>query len=161
LSSSVPYRTRPGRATAGSEITSVPATIVGEMAELEGNGIGPNGTWNLFANDDQVLGQSDILRGWCVRITTEAPPAPPTTHFCNPAPIVQPQPFTFASGASVPYPSPIAVSGLTGPVTDVNVSLLGVTTRGEAWPEDMDILAAAHRQVRLPGQVGLSPQPPA
>ncbi|MCA1684065.1 MAG: hypothetical protein LC708_02920, partial [Actinobacteria bacterium] len=83
-------------------------------------------------------------------VPTTLPPTPSTTvpsvdltQFCNPAPIQQPNPFSFVSGAATPYPSPIVVTGLTGTVTDVEVSLLGFTTRGEPWPEDNDIMAAA------------------
>ncbi len=83
-------------------------------------------------------------------VPTTLPPTPSTTvpsanlaQFCNPAPIQQPNPFSFVSGAATPYPSPIVVTGLTGTVTDVEVTLVGFTTRGEPWPEDNDILVAA------------------
>ena len=45
-------------------------------------------------------------------------------EFCNTAPINGTSTF----GPLGVYPSPIVVSGLTGTVTDVNVSLLGLTT---------------------------------
>ncbi|MBN2578729.1 MAG: tandem-95 repeat protein [Pirellulales bacterium] len=40
-------------------------------------------------------------------------------------------------GAANPYPSNIVVSGMTGVVTDVNVSLYGVS---HTWPDDIDIM---------------------
>ncbi len=52
--------------------------------------------------------------------------------FANPASISIPD-----SGASNPYPSSINVSGLSGKIGDVNVSLLGVT---HTFPDDIDVL---------------------
>lgn len=40
-------------------------------------------------------------------------------------------------GAATPYPSPIPVSGLSGTVTDVNVTISGLT---HEFPDDVDIL---------------------
>ena len=47
------------------------------MSSLDG--INPNGTWSLFANDDQVLGSSIIMGGWCLNITTTTFTGPTTT----------------------------------------------------------------------------------
>ncbi len=67
-------------------------------------------------------------------------------EFCNTAPIVGDNGVP-APRPSNPYPSTITVSGLTGTITDVNVRLLGVTTRpdggGLHWAEDLDVLLAA------------------
>ena len=66
-------------------------------------------------------------------------------EFCNTAPIET----QFGAGPAVPYPSPITVSGLTGTVTDVNVRLLGITTRGDNnnppqhWVEDVDVMLSS------------------
>jgi hypothetical protein len=65
-------------------------------------------------------------------------------QFCNTTPILG-----AFEGPANPYPSSITVSGLTGTVTDVNVTLLDVTTTGdnnnppEHWVEDADILVSA------------------
>ena len=42
-----------------------------------------------------------------------------------------------APGKATPYPSAIAVSGLTGTITDVNVTLTGLS---HTFPEDVDVL---------------------
>ena len=66
-------------------------------------------------------------------------------EFCNTTPIVG----TGGIGPAAPYPSPITVSGLTGTVTDVNVRLLDVRTRGDNnsppqhWVEDADVMVSA------------------
>lgn len=55
--------------------------------------------------------------------------------FSNTAPIaVGP-----AAGPATPYPSPITVSGLTGTISDVNVTLLDLT---HTFPDDVDVLLA-------------------
>ncbi|HUR78990.1 MAG TPA: calcium-binding protein [Acidimicrobiales bacterium] len=66
-------------------------------------------------------------------------------QFCNTTPIFG----TAGTGPSSPYPSTINVSGLVGTITDVNVTLRGVTTNGdnnapaEHWVEDVDAMVAA------------------
>ena len=42
-----------------------------------------------------------------------------------------------SSGSAAPYPSPIAVSGLTGTISDVNVDLRGLS---HPWPDDVAVL---------------------
>jgi hypothetical protein len=72
-------------------------------------------------------------------------------EFCNTTPILgvigsasPPPPFP-----SSPYPSPIMVSNLNGPISDVNFTLRQYTTRPdetpgqEHFPEDLDILLVA------------------
>ncbi len=58
------------------------------------------------------------------------------TFFSNPTPIKIPS-GSEDFGAAAPYPSGIAVSGLVGPITDVDVTLHRV---GHTWPDDMDIV---------------------
>lgn len=66
--------------------------------------------------------------------------------FSNPAKITIPEPgFVPPPWPGAPYPSVIAVSGLTGTVSDVNVILPKLDCArdprsGEAWPEDFDLL---------------------
>ena len=62
------------------------------------------------------------------------------TFFSNPTPIKVPN--TPSSGPAGPFPSEIAVSGLVGPITDVDVTLQGV---GHTWPDDMDVLLVSPR----------------
>ncbi|HEX2193080.1 MAG TPA: hypothetical protein VHH09_07775, partial [Acidimicrobiales bacterium] len=69
-------------------------------------------------------------------------------QFCNTTPVVgQNGPVEEIPFRSNPYPSPITVSGLTGTVTYVNVTLLGVTTRPQPdathWPSDLDVMVSA------------------
>jgi len=65
-------------------------------------------------------------------------------QFCTTTPILG----TTGSGPASLYPSTITVSGLTGTVTDVNVTLLDVTTTGDNnspgqhWVEDADIMVS-------------------
>jgi subtilisin-like proprotein convertase family protein len=54
------------------------------------------------------------------------------TTFSNTGPIAIP-----SSGSASPYPSTISVAGLSGIVTDVNVTLKGFT---HTWPSDVDVL---------------------
>jgi hypothetical protein len=65
-------------------------------------------------------------------VTTSASAA---TSFTNPTPIKIPASRDF--GAAAPYPSEISASGLTGPITNVTVTLHRV---GHTVPDDMDIL---------------------
>jgi len=40
------------------------------------NGLGPNGTWNLFIRDDETNDIGQILSGWRVNLTTQVVPVP-------------------------------------------------------------------------------------
>lgn len=66
-------------------------------------------------------------------------------QFCNTTPVTG----TAGNGPGPVYPSTITVSGLTGTVTDVNVTLLDVRTTGDNnsppqhWVEDADIMVSA------------------
>jgi subtilisin-like proprotein convertase family protein len=64
-----------------------------------------------------------------------AGPASAATLFSNPTPIKIPS--SGVSGSAAPYPSEIAVSGLTGPITNLAVTLYRV---GHTRPAEMDIL---------------------
>jgi len=71
--------------------------------------------------------------------------------FSNPTPIVIPlgppmptgcpaNPECMGAAEAEPYPSPIEVTGLTGTITDVNVTLRGLTHDG---PADLDVMLEA------------------
>ncbi len=75
----------------------------------------------------------------------------PTT-FSNSTPIVIP-----SSGAAVPYPSNIAVSGLTGTISKVTVSLNGLS---HTFPEDVGMLLVGpggQKFIILDGVIGGTP----
>jgi virginiamycin B lyase len=110
---------RIGRITPLGEVTEFSGGITA-AASLEGITVGPDGNlW--FAESDQTrIG----------RINTATDP-----FFRNATPLKVP-----ASGTSGPaslYPSPIDVSGLAGTVTDVNVSLTGIS---HAFVPDLEFL---------------------
>ena len=64
------------------------------------------------------------------------PASASTQAFTNPAPITIPAPGDDQGPGSL-YPSSIVVQGMTGPITDVSITLRRVT---HPSPEDMDIL---------------------
>jgi subtilisin-like proprotein convertase family protein len=95
------------------------------------NGIDPNGTWSLYVVDDVSLDMGSIGNGWSMTITTSGSPA---TTFSNSTAIVG---GDTGKNRATPYASTIAVSGVTGAITDVNVTLTNVN---HAFPDDIDIL---------------------
>jgi subtilisin-like proprotein convertase family protein len=81
----------------------------------------PNGTWNLYVMDDTIAQSGSIAGGWSISVTTTGTAA---TAFSNTSSInINDAPST--SATATPYPSSIAVTGQTGVVTDVNVTLNG------------------------------------
>ncbi len=81
------------------------------------NGASPNGTWNLYAVDDTLSSPGSIISGWSLNITTDG--APQT--FTNPNNIS----FNDIIAPASPYGSVINVSGQTGVISDINVTLTG------------------------------------
>ena len=83
------------------------------------NGTDPNGNWTLYVADDATTSAGSINSGWSMSITTDGAPA------------------TFANNTFIgvfdnnrpasPYGTPISVAGQTGGVTDINVTLTGLT----------------------------------
>src|SRR4051812_45238590 len=67
--------------------------------------------------------------------STAARPARPDTVFCNSGPVLIPLSGTI--GAAGPYPSVITVSGLSGVVSSVVVTLTNLT---HTYPDDIDAL---------------------
>jgi subtilisin-like proprotein convertase family protein len=90
------------------------------------NGKSPNGTWRLYVSDDVGPLDGGTIAGWSIQITTAAS-----------APITVPALGNNGSGPASPYPVPIAVSGVSGSVTDVNLKLNSVS---HTWPDDLDML---------------------
>ncbi len=94
------------------------------------NGTSPNGTWSLFAVDG-VLGEAGaIYSGWELNITTSGSPA---QTFANTNYIGLEE----MNVRAAPYPSIINVSGLSGVVTNLRVTLNGLT---HADTRDIDVL---------------------
>lgn len=97
------------------------------------NGVDPNGTWSLYINDDTSINSGSVAGGWSLNITTTGSSV---TTFSNSGGITINDVTTTSVGAT-PYPSAITVSGLSGVVTDVNVTLNGVT---HPRANDIDVL---------------------
>ena len=100
------------------------------------NGADPNGTWSLFVVDDQLTQSGNLAGGWGITVTTSGSTA---TTFTNSANVAINDVTSSISPAS-PYPSTIGVSGLSGVVTDVNVTLTGLSHTRSG---DIDILLAS------------------
>lgn len=86
------------------------------------DGTNANGTWSLYIVDDQTGNTGQITEGWSLNINT--------------SPVIT-IPGSGALGPASPYPSVIEVSGITGNIIDVNVTL---DTIAHTFPSDMDIL---------------------
>lgn len=95
------------------------------------NGTNPNGTWSLYVADDLGVDMGDIANGWSLTITTDMTSA---TTFSSGATIFG---GDGARGRASTYGSTITSSGLTGTITDVNVTL---TNLNHANPDDLDIM---------------------
>lgn len=90
------------------------------------NGINPNGTWSVYAGDDQGGDQLSITGGWSITITTAAN-----------APITIPSFGSGGGGIAAPYPAPIAVSGVSGNITDVDLKIPGLA---HTFPGDLSMV---------------------
>jgi serine/threonine protein kinase/subtilisin-like proprotein convertase family protein len=112
-----------------------------ELSVFEGSD--PNGSWNLFVFDDSPGDAGQIAGGWSLVIETAAggggapsptgPTAAPSAAVTsNSQEIVIPD-----SGEGDPYPSSIEVSGLSGTIVDVKVTLSGF---GHEFADDVDVL---------------------
>ncbi len=97
------------------------------------NGSNPNGTWSLYVVDDTPGQSGQIASGWSLTVTTSGSPA---TTFTNSTliDITDPRPL---AAPSAPYPSTINVSGMTGVVSNVKVTLNDIT---HSRSSDMDVL---------------------
>ena len=88
----------------------------------------PNGAWKLYVSDDAPGKSGKIDFGWNLSIETGEPDA-----------VVPGSP---ATGAAYPYPLTRTVSGMSGVVSDVNVSLDGVF---HERPDDLELLLVGPR----------------
>lgn len=99
------------------------------------NGINPNGVWSLYVADDNnnpaLLSASSgkLNTGWALTITTSGSP----TTFANYATVAMQD----IVAPSSPYGSPINVTGASGVLTNLKVTLTGLS---HARPRDIDIL---------------------
>ena len=123
-------------------------------------GTDPNGEWNLFVFDDSAGDEGQITSGWILLIETGesggtgAPSPTGPTVAPSPTVVSSSQAITIPdSGDGVPYPSTIEVSGLTGTVADVKVTLAGF---GHEFPDDVDVLLVgpAGQSVALMADMG-------
>ncbi|MBI1761535.1 MAG: choice-of-anchor J domain-containing protein [Acidobacteria bacterium] len=113
-----------------------PAVPVGGPLNATFGGLNPNGTWNLFVMDD-ASGDGGSITSWSIEFTTTSVvPTVATTPFTNAANIAFPADPP-GSGNATPYPSTINVSGLSGSIRNIVVSLNGVN---HTFPSDMDFL---------------------
>ena len=113
---------------AGNRIARI--TPSGTVTEF-GSGISGSGLQGVAAGPDGHLWFTEFFDSRIGRITTALDPPAHT----NPAPISVPGAGT--SGPANPYPSPLAVAGLQGTVTDVTVRLTGIS---HSFPDDIDAL---------------------
>jgi subtilisin-like proprotein convertase family protein len=93
------------------------------------NGASPNGTWSLYAVDDTVSDAGTLNSGWSLTITTTGSPQ----TFTNSASIG----FNDTLTNSNPYGTPINISGMTGVISNIKVTLTGLSHQA---PQDIDIL---------------------
>lgn len=93
------------------------------------NGTDPNGSWSLYAVDDSLNFPGSINSGWSVTITTSGL----STTFANSSYVG----LDDVTAAAQPYGTAVSVSGLSGYVSDLKVTLNGFQhTRAS----DVDVL---------------------
>jgi len=93
------------------------------------NGANPNGTWSLYAVDDDLNFPGSVSSGWALTITTDGAPA----TFTNSNYIGLPN----IVALSAPYGTSIDVSGQSGMISNLKVTINGFShTRAD----DVDIL---------------------
>ncbi len=108
-----------------------PAPSVNTTLAAAFNGFNPNGTWNLYVVDDLGADMGVFGNGWSLTVTTAGSSA---TTFSNGAAIFG---GDGGRGRATQYGSTIVSSGLTGAITDVNVTL---TNLNHLNPDDLDIM---------------------
>jgi subtilisin-like proprotein convertase family protein len=139
---------KPTNITAGDTFPApAPAPSANTTLAAAFNGIDPNGTWSLYVVDDAAADVGTIGNGWSLTITTTMSSA---TSFTNGAPIFS---GDAGRGRATPYPSTIVSSGLTGTITDVNVTLTNINHTN---PDDIDIvlIGPSGKRIVLMSDVG-------
>lgn len=123
-SSGVFYHRQPTNIGGGDSLPA-PAPTIGYSSTLAVfNGLTPNGVWRLWVYDDaSFFGGS--LSEWRLEITAGS------------SAIVIPGANPNSAGNASPYPYNINISGRTGLITDVNVT---VSRLSHTWPADIDML---------------------
>lgn len=94
------------------------------------NGADPNGTWSLYAVDDQLTTGGSVNSGWSLTVTTSGSPQ---QTFSNSTYIGLEDMITRAT----PFGSTINVSGMTGVISNVVVTITGLS---HTLPRDIDVL---------------------
>jgi subtilisin-like proprotein convertase family protein len=88
------------------------------------DGTNPTGTWSLYVVDEIDEG-SGAIGGWTLNMTTTTGPV---TASNNAGITINDRSVCgVPQTPATPYPSPVVVSGLTSPITDVNVTLTNLT----------------------------------
>jgi subtilisin-like proprotein convertase family protein len=116
------YKPSNGTAAGGDEVFAA-APNATTLADF--NGENPNGAWRLFVRDDQNIDTGQIT-SWQLQITT-----------ATAAPITMPSFGAVGSGIAGPYPVPIAVSNVSGLITDVNLTIPGFA---HTFPADLQVV---------------------
>lgn len=93
------------------------------------NGANPNGTWSLYVSDDNLVHAGSVNEGWGLTITTNGAPV----TFSNSNYIG----LNDITTAAAPYGSPINVTGLSGVISSISLTLNGLS---HSRPADMDVL---------------------
>ncbi len=93
------------------------------------NGANPNGTWSLYAVDDLLSFSGSVNSGWSLTITTDGAPA----TFANANNIG----FNDVVAPSAPYGTTINVTGVSGAISNLKVSISGFSHTGIS---DVDML---------------------
>jgi subtilisin-like proprotein convertase family protein len=88
-----------------------PSSLTAATALSAFDGTNPNGTWKLYVVDDNINDAGSLSHGWKLTIDTTA--------------------------SSAPYPAALPVSGVVGPITDVDLELHGFS---HTYPEDIDMM---------------------
>ncbi len=126
----------------GADVFNAPAPAPSANTTLTAafGGTAPNGTWSLYLVDDLGIDMGALGNGWSVTITTTGSPL---TVFSNDTAI---HGGDGGRGRATPYASTITASGLTGAITDVNVTL---TNLNHLNPDDLDIVLVGPRGKRI------------
>jgi subtilisin-like proprotein convertase family protein len=118
------YHRQPTNYGAGDSLVA-PAPTSGYSSTLSAfTGLTPNGQWRLWVYDDSGS-DSGLLSEWRLEITAGT------------SAIVIPGGSPSSAGNANPYPYNINISGRTGLITDVNVT---VSRLSHTWPTDIDML---------------------